>query len=221
MTNARFMYELSDEEKRRIREEEEAAAERERYRAFVRQQMQPESLPEASKRAPKVEYFIPWGRVIAFTIVVALGIVLIGQYAHSAASNTSSKSANPLQKLITETIPVVRPGVVTVKPMQVVSYRISVEENMRGAYLTGKFDADGGLGNDVEVVVATDAEYKNWVNGHSASLLYKSEKKSAGFFRVALEPGEYRLGLSNSFSLVSDKQVTVNADLNFKRFIAF
>lgn len=30
------MYELTDDEKRRIREEEEAAAERDRYRAFVR-----------------------------------------------------------------------------------------------------------------------------------------------------------------------------------------
>ncbi|MBK7927062.1 MAG: hypothetical protein IPJ98_06045 [Bryobacterales bacterium] len=215
------MYELSDDDKRRIREEEEAAAERDRYRAFVRQQMQPGTSPEAPKRSPKVEYFIPWGRVLAFTIVVVIGFVLIAQYSTMISSTRGTASANPLQKLITETIPIIRPGVVNVKPSQVVSYRISVQENMRGAYLDGKFDAAGGFGNDIEVVVATEAEFKNWLNGHRASLLYSSQKKSAGFFRVALDPGEYRLGLSNSFSLVSEKQVSLGADLNFKRFIAF
>lgn len=215
------MYELNDEEKRRIREEEEAAAERDRYRAFVRQQMQPEASLETANRTPKVEYFIPWGRVLAFTIVVVIGIILIAQYSTMISSTRGTASGNTLQKLITETIPVVRPSVVTVKPSQVLSYRVSVEENMRGAYLDGKFDAAGGFGNDIEVVVATEAEFKNWLNGHQASLLYSSQKKSAGVFRVALEPGEYRLGLSNSFSLVSEKQVSLGADLNFKRFIAF
>jgi len=222
------MYELSDEEKRRIREEEEAAAERDRYRAFVRQQMQPESLPETAKRAPTVEYFIPWGRVLAFSVVVLIGIILIIQYSTMTDSTeaarrtpdmgSSSAARSPIARVRREPHldPVVNEQTV-VKAGSYGWYTFKVVEGMESAKLIGKFIAQGGSGNDVEVVVATPADFQNWVNGHVASLIWRTPGKlTAGEFEVRLRPGTYTLGFSNKFSAFTDKRVTIEAKLFYE-----
>lgn len=227
------MYELTDDEKRRIREEEEAAVERERYRAFVRQQVQPESLPETAKRAPKVQYFIPWGRVLAFTIVVAIGIVVIGQYSTLISqSDTSDETAKGSQGVGGTTAvrqPVTRirrePHLVpfvseqtVVKAGSYVWYTLRVDAGMESARLICKFSTRGGSGNDIEAALGSPADLQNWANGHAASLIWSTPGKvTAGNLDQSLQPGTYQLGFSNKFSAFSDKYVTIEAKLSFER----
>lgn len=81
--------------------------------------------------------------------------------------------------------------------------------------LDGNFRASGGNGNDIEAAIGQEEEAINWSNGHESQLLWYTEsKRTAGSFRVDLEPGgRYCVAFSNRFSAVSDKVVSVNADL--------
>lgn len=231
------MYELSDEDKRKIREEEEAAIEKKRYRAYVRDQLQNPIRDEPTTVAApvvsppaKVEYFIPWGRVIGFTVVVCLLVVLIAQYS-TMISNTSAKedstTAAPAESIAKRSpIPRIRrePHLLSfidqqayVKAGSYLWYTLKVEEGMESAKLIGKFVASGGSGNDVQVVIAEPDQFQNWANGHAASLMWSTPGKvTAGTLDIRLKPGTYNLGFSNKFSAFSDKYVTIEAKLYYE-----
>jgi hypothetical protein len=77
------------------------------------------------------------------------------------------------------------------------------------AAFAGKFRARGGSGNDVEVYILDEDGYENWANGHSTETYYNSGRKTVGSFNVRLSPGKYFLVISNRFSVVTAKAVTL------------
>lgn len=228
------MYELSDDDKRKIREEEEAAAERERYRAFVRQQMAAPAerpLPPLPDE-PKVEYYIPWARYLTFFVVVVAVFVFVVAAVDSQRNRVSADE--PDRKTVGMTgAPAARQPVARirrephlipfvdqqafVKAGSYVWYTLKVDEGMESAKLIGKFVTSGGSGNDVQVVVAEPDQFQNWANGHAASLIWSTPGKvTAGSLDLRLKPGTYNLGFSNKFSAFSDKYVTIEAKLFYE-----
>ena len=206
------MYELSDEDKRKIREEEEAAAERARYRAYVKNQ-----LHGSTVRQPG----IAWKRVfLGFFAIVAV-LLTIGQWAEMGRMTRSSArdESSALRRLLTQVDPIVTQRVVQIRPTNVVWWHFAVEDRMQKARVFGAFRAAGGWGDDVEVIIATEDEFFNWKAGQGGNLAWSSMgKKTAGSFNVQLEPGKYVIGISNKHSLVSSKNVSIGANLGFQHF---
>jgi hypothetical protein len=92
------------------------------------------------------------------------------------------------------------------------------EDNLRDAALVGRFQAYGGSGNDIEVVVSNYDAALNWANGHSARVLYATPGRlTTGEFNVPIrEAGRYAVALSNRFSAVTSKTVFVELRLVYK-----
>jgi hypothetical protein len=90
---------------------------------------------------------------------------------------------------------------------------------MQNVTLVGHFTANGGLGNDIRVVVLTEDDFLNWQNGHGARSYYDSKKTTAGSFNVRLPsaPATYRIVFDNSFSLLSNKTIDVEAKLQYEQ----
>lgn len=99
------------------------------------------------------------------------------------------------------------------------SYRFNVTPDMQNVTVIGHFTAQGGFGNDIRVVVVSEDDFLNWQNGHAASSYYDSKKTTSGSFNVRLPSSarQYRLVFDNSFSLVSNKTVDVEAKLQYEQ----
>jgi len=89
---------------------------------------------------------------------------------------------------------------------------------MRDAHIVGKFTASGGPGNDIAAVLASEDEFINWTNGHSAKVFYSTEgKKTTDQLDVPLAPGNYIFAFSNRYSTFTDKYVMAEIALEYSR----
>ena len=60
--------------------------------------------------------------------------------------------------------------------------------------------------------------YTNWINGHQSQVFWSTQgKETTGNFELRLKPGLYYLAFSNKFSAFTDKQVFLEASLNYKK----
>ena len=80
----------------------------------------------------------------------------------------------------------------------------------KSGVLYGRFEATGGNGNDIEVLVLGQDEFTNWKNGHIANAWYNSGRLTVSNILVQLPPGVYYLIFSNTFSILTPKAVTAN-----------
>jgi hypothetical protein len=121
-----------------------------------------------------------------------------------------SSGRNPLNETRAE---VLTPSQFTVKAGTIYYVRFNVGSAGR---VVGRFEASGGQGNDVQVVVANADGFDNWRNGHAAQVLYQTGKTTVGTLNVPItQPGTYYLGFNNKFSLVSDKTVSGQIQLYY------
>lgn len=82
--------------------------------------------------------------------------------------------------------------------------------------VTGQFIASGGSGNDIIVMIMSDTDYMNWLNGHAYSTYYNSGKVTAGNIDMSLPSGKsYYLVFDNSFSTISNKNVDADIELHY------
>jgi hypothetical protein len=77
-----------------------------------------------------------------------------------------------------------------------------------GQHVFGHFKAEGGSGNDIKVFILDEDGFANWQNKHSAKMYYDSGKVTAGKIDVRLKPGTYYLVFDNTFSVLSNKAIT-------------
>lgn len=77
-----------------------------------------------------------------------------------------------------------------------------------GQRVFGHFKAEGGSGNDIKVFILDEDGFANWQNKHSAKMYYDSGKVTAGKIDVRLKPGTYYLVFDNSFSVLTNKAIT-------------
>lgn len=75
--------------------------------------------------------------------------------------------------------------------------------------IMGRFEAQGGSGNDIEVYIKGEDDYINWKNGHASQSYYQSGRQTVGEFDVGVNGGTYYLILSNTFSTFTPKAVTL------------
>jgi hypothetical protein len=143
--------------------------------------------------------------------VVVLGVVFLAAYFWGRSSSNSTTGFH-LTRPVSITV---RTGQFLVKAGQYSYSKVTVTSKMLNAHLVGSFQASGGMGNDIQVVVADGMEFQNWVNGHPARLLFSTQKVTAGRMDVPLAPGTYILAFNNGFSLVSDKRVAADIELQF------
>ena len=74
--------------------------------------------------------------------------------------------------------------------------------------LIGRFEAAGGSGNDIRVVLLDKDNYVNWSNGHEATVLFDGGRTTLTKMQVAIDPTKaYVLVFDNSFSIMADKRV--------------
>jgi hypothetical protein len=202
---------LTPEERQRIEAEEQKRITEEAYRTEVRSRLSGPTLTVVQKKWPS------W-RTVAGAIL-ALAIVILVVTALPSNRTASGSFASPLLPSRARYIPVtqkVTDGQTVVKARGFVSYPLQITPDMRDAHVTGKFTAGGGSGNDIEVVLANEEEFTNWVNGHPARAYYSTNgKKTTDHFDVRLAPGSYVLAFSNKFSAITDKFVLADVDLNY------
>jgi hypothetical protein len=171
--------------------------------------------PTTPHKATKVSPLeILWKAFVAvvgiFFIIFVIALLRFGK-----SSNNDTKSMETLlapkaytQKLITGD------SVVNANHMRV--WTINVSPYMITPQLSGSFHASGGAGNDIQVVIAEQAEYENWANGHPANLSYQSDRTTNGTFSIPLKPGKkYAIAFDNRFSSYDEKVVTAEVRLHF------
>ena len=76
-----------------------------------------------------------------------------------------------------------------------------------GGIFSGRFRAQGGSNNDVEVFVVDGDGYENFRNGNAFKCYYQSGKKTVESFSVKMPKIRFYLIISNKFSMFSSKAV--------------
>ena len=170
---------------------------------------QVEAPPHVTKRRRWVLY------LVALLAGVALIVVVVSRLNYEPPP-TGSQAENPT--------PVLQPvseklfsGQSVVRAGKYVFVKFQVDpEKMHGPRVLGTFHASGGSGNDIQAVIAEESEFENWVNGHQARVLYSTDKLTNGKFDVSIiEAGTYYLAFSNTFSLLTDKDVFAEVELRY------
>jgi hypothetical protein len=100
----------------------------------------------------------------------------------------------------------------TVEPGHYRYFPFTVEDR---ATVAGRFRAQGGSGNDIEVYILDEDGFENYRNGHRVQTYYNSGRVTVGTINVALGSGSYYLVFNNSFSTVSNKAVNARVELQY------
>lgn len=216
--------ELTPERRQQIEEEERQRVAEEQYRAQVRANLSANTGPNVPASTPRAQEpvqrksHVGWLLgVLAVVIVVA--VILANRT--SAPASDSPAAASPVRTPSVRYVPAIQKiasGQIVVRANGYVQYRFQITPEMRSAHVSGQFNASGGTGNDIEAVIATEAEFTNWVNGHQARVFYSTQgKKTTDTFDVHLAPGTYYLAFNNRFSAMTAKDVFLEVDLNYQR----
>ncbi len=216
--------ELTAEEKQRIEEEERKRLSEEQYRAEVRAKLHIGNVAGNSALVEK-KSAVPW--LIGFALVLVVATLVWASVSGSKPRPKSeSASAPPIPAkatpvLRTRYVPVdqkIATGQIVVRAQGYVQYRLTIGPEMVQPTVTGSFNASGGGGNDITAVIADEANFINWINGHQARVYWNTQgRETTGNFEVRLPPGTYYLAFNNKFSLFTEKQVFIEADLNYKK----
>jgi hypothetical protein len=213
--------ELTTERQKQILDEEQTRLAEEQYRAGVRTKLQQpdsgitftkEPRPTRIRVAIGMLFTVAFAGAAFYVAIIGLGI---------AMSVAPSQVKDLVSALVPHNVPVdekIAAGQIVVRAGGYVEYPITVTPEMAEPTVTGDFTASGGNGNDVEAVIVDQANYANWINGHAAQVQWRtSGRQTTGSFEVRLKPGTYYLAVSNKFSLLTDKHVSLKAHLKYKR----
>jgi hypothetical protein len=174
--------------------------------------------PPEPKQYPAVQWLFG---TAAVALVILVAIVL---------ANTPHKVSGKDDSLrqIT-TMPVIRTYDVglpessfTIAAGQYIYCKFTVPQRARNVHIDGHFDATGGSGNDVEVLLVNQEGLTNWTNHHQAIAYYSSGRLTTDSLNVQLPATTdaattYYLVFNNAFSLFSNKAVSSDIKLHYDR----
>jgi plastocyanin domain-containing protein len=108
-------------------------------------------------------------------------------------------------------------GTITVLPGSSYGVQFSVDTSiMKGVKVEGSFQASGGSGNDIDVLILDEMDFINWSNGHQVSPVYYSGQITIADINVPItQSGDYHLVFGNMFSVISSKNVSAQVDLHW------
>jgi hypothetical protein len=103
-------------------------------------------------------------------------------------------------------------GQVNVRAGRDARYWIKIDTSkMLEPAVTGWFRASGGSKNDIALVIATEYEFENLIQGREARVLFATDSITTGEFHVSItQSGTYILALSNRLSLFMPRIFTAN-----------
>jgi hypothetical protein len=218
--------ELTEEQKQRILAEEKQRLAEEQFRAHVREQLAQEQTPPISANQTHVSIGSeghknhPFLKVLlsASACIVALIIVVNLIPRSSLSPSTSKTDSSPSIMYVQEQQPV-SSGSFQIAPLGISSLRIVVTPEMRQARLVGRFGVSGGMGNDIEAgITASESEHLNYINGHQArGVWFAPGQVTSETFDVSVPPGTYYLDLSNKFSILAAKTVSLDVSISYQR----
>lgn len=153
----------------------------------------------------------PWRNAIV-VLVCLVGVALL-VFGPLKGSRIAALLRSPRTEMLTS-------GPTVVKAGHVRYFKFEVDTNrMKDVRVVGTFRTSGGLGNDIQAVIAGEIDFQNWINDHSARLLYGTERVTAGEIDTPiLTSGTYYFGLNNRFSLISDKTVEAYVQLKYTSY---
>jgi hypothetical protein len=180
------------------------------------------SAPAHARTRTVVEHHAPpW--MIALSLVLGGALLLLGLSTVSPARSESTRLTYPESQSQPRVrwVPVsekIATGQITVKSGGSIPFRVQITPDMRDAHIVGKFTASGGSKNDITAVLASEDEFPNWNNGHSATVYYSTDgRKTTDQLDVSLAPGTYIFAFSNKFSTSTDKYVMADIELDYSR----
>lgn len=173
-----------------------------------------------------------------FVVVLLLGLVILGwmwdHASHQQAARSVPKTAierdnaniadfygkqgnepvQPSPQLRTVNI---GRGALSVAAMHLSFYMLAVPAGAHNVRVQGHFQASGGIGNDIEVLLLKDEQFTNWKNGHTTPTYYYSGKITVGDVQAVLPdgPGAYYLVFNNNFSALTAKAVVFNGTMTY------
>jgi len=161
--------------------------------------------------------------MIALSLVLGGALLLLGLSNVSPVRSESTRLTYPESQSQPRVrwVPVsekIATGQITVKSGGSIPFRVQITPDMRDAHIVGKFTASGGSKNDITAVLASEDEFPNWNNGHSAKVYYSTDgRKTTDQLDVSLAPGTYIFAFSNKFSTSTDKYVMADIELDYSR----
>jgi hypothetical protein len=164
---------------------------------------------------------------LGLIVLIVGGIIAFIVYEqHQRSRNSyssSSTSSSSLDSFSQSSVPQIRQGsqrlgdqAFTVGPRQTYYVKFTIPENWRNAVVVGSFSASGGDGNDVQVFITDEKGYTNIKNGHAGRVWYDSGKVTTDSINTKLGSGTYYLVFSNSFSLITNKAVNADIQLQYE-----
>lgn len=81
------------------------------------------------------------------------------------------------------------------------------------ATVTGRFQARGGPGNDIEAYILDQDGFVNWSNNHGTPTYYNSGRLTVGTIKTLLSAGTYYLVFNNRYSPADAKTVEVSVEM--------
>lgn len=204
-------------------EEQQKIDEEERYRAEVRARLSDETLERTpTPNSVSTKGLKSLGRTVGVATLLVLAVFFVlDTEGNLSKSKTDSATVARAASGEFRYVPITQKlasGQIVVRAGGHVRYTINITPDMHDPIISGNFSAAGGSSNDISAVIADEIEFTNWINGHEANVYWgTSGRKTVGKFEVRLRPGLYYLGISNQFSVVSDKYVFLDVDLRYQR----
>lgn len=175
----------------------------------------------ATSTGPNTAHLLSWLLVIGL-LMVAFAYLQISGTADSLIQSlfirviaTSTPTPTPTPTWVADSIDVAT-TVLLIDAGYYVTQPITVEEGWRNVRLQGRFVAQGGSGNDVEVWLTDEDGLINYSNGHTFQSWYTSGRTTVATLDVTLGPGKYYLIFSNTFSVFSEKVVRPDLQLHYE-----
>jgi hypothetical protein len=112
----------------------------------------------------------------------------------------------------------VTPGAFTIGAGRYAYFMVATPRSATMGVLQGRFRAQGGSGNDVEVFLLDADGFENFQNGHRVNTLYNSGRVTVGNISAYINPSMvYYLVFSNVFSTFTNKAITAEVILTYEQ----
>ena len=166
-------------------------------------------------------------------VLLVVLLALIGLLIYGVASNTNpnrnSQNASivpNVQRPVTQPVAIpLSEKAFTIGAGKYNYFKFTIPPQSSEVHMQGRFEASGGSGNDVEVVILSEDAFTNWQNHHSVSTYYNSGRVTVGTVDARLpstlgnagESATYYLIFNNAFSVFSNKAVSADITLHYNR----
>lgn len=165
--------------------------------------------------------------LIAFAGLLSFAPILKDLARQPAKALTEIKPSLPLSTPTPKPTPYwktetwqIETNAIALAPGQLWSHPLWVNPEWRNARLVGRFQAQGGGGNDVYACVTDSDGLTNFKNGHAFNVWYQTQGPvTVATIGANLPHGDSWLVFSNKFSIFANKAVTLDLKIEYERLV--